>query len=56
MGGTTVPVPDNQIASGITAEDDGFTIVTAGTYSISYSVNLTAGLLLGYVLQLMVYL
>ena len=47
LGGTTVPVPDNQLAAGITATGDGFTIDTAGTYSISYNVNLTAGLLLG---------
>ncbi|AIC94010.1 BclA C-terminal domain-containing protein [Shouchella lehensis] len=47
LGGTTVPVPDNQIVSGLTAEDDGFAVATAGTYSISYNVNLTAALLLG---------
>ncbi|GAF15389.1 flagellar hook-length control protein FliK [Bacillus sp. JCM 19045] len=47
LGGTTVPVPSNQLSSGITPAGDGFTINTAGTYSISYGVNLTAGLLLG---------
>ncbi|WP_054711523.1 hypothetical protein [Bacillus sp. JCM 19041] len=54
-GGTTIAVllvNDSASTSepsgvGITPTASGFTINTAGTYSISYGVNLTAVLLLG---------
>lgn len=48
--GTDIPLPDNQVLpAGITANVGStvFTVNTAGRYRISYSVNLTAGVLVG---------
>lgn len=48
--GTSIPLPDNQVLPiGITVNGANtvFTVATAGRYRISYSVNLTAGVLLG---------
>lgn len=48
--GISIPLPDNQVLpAGITVNGTNtvFTVATAGRYRISYSVNLTAGVLLG---------
>ncbi|GIO03112.1 hypothetical protein J5TS2_37800 [Brevibacillus halotolerans] len=48
LGGTLVPFPDAQdIGPGITvnATSDTFTVAAAGNYFISYTINLTASLL-----------
>ncbi len=47
LGGTNVSVPNSQNLSGVTADgsNTNFTIARAGTYRISYAINLTAALL-----------
>lgn len=50
IAGTPIPLPNNQILpTGITVDGTNttFTIADAGTYRLSYTVNLTAGLLVG---------
>jgi hypothetical protein len=49
LGGTVVPLPDNQELNNITVNvtDDEFTITQDGVYYISYNVNTTLALLLG---------
>ena len=50
LGGTPIPLPDDQLLSpGITANagNTTFTVAAAGTYQISYHVNITLALLLG---------
>lgn len=44
LGGTDVPLPNNQNMNGIMVNGSNtiFTVAAAGTYKISYSVNLTA--------------
>lgn len=49
-GGTAIPLPDNQVLpAGITVNGANtvFTVSTAGRYRISYSINLTAAVLIG---------
>ncbi len=50
LGGTPIPLPDDQLLSpGITANagNTTFTVAAAGTYQISYHVNITLALLMG---------
>ena len=50
LGGTPIPLPDDQLLSpGITANagNTTFTVAAAGTYQISYHVNTTMALLMG---------
>lgn len=49
LGGTDVPLPDDQNLNGITADASNteFTVTETGRYYIQYSVNFTAGLLIG---------
>lgn len=50
LGGTTVPLPSNQITTaGITINgaNTEFTVATAGKYQINYEIHLTAGLAVG---------
>ena len=50
LGGTPIPLPDDQLLSpGITANagNTTFTVAAAGTYQISYHVNTTLALLMG---------
>ncbi|MBY0050815.1 hypothetical protein H7K32_03795 [Brevibacillus agri] len=46
LGGTNVPLPNNQVLNGITfgGGNTTFTVPSAGNYLISYSVNTTAAL------------
>lgn len=46
LGGTNVPLPNNQVLNGITVGGGNttFTVPSAGNYLISYSVNTTAAL------------
>ncbi|OAB77715.1 BclA C-terminal domain-containing protein, partial [Paenibacillus crassostreae] len=46
LGGTDIPLPDDHILNGITINGAStiITIPTAGTYMISYQINLTAAL------------
>ncbi len=48
LGGTLVPLPNNQILDGFTvdAANQVFTVPTSGTYLIMYRVSTTASLLL----------
>lgn len=47
LGGTAVPLPNNQVLNGFTANgaNTSFTATAAGAYLISYSIKLTAALL-----------
>ncbi|MFC4403885.1 BclA C-terminal domain-containing protein [Gracilibacillus xinjiangensis] len=49
LGGSTIPLPDDQNLSGITvnAADTVFTVPAEGRYLIMYNINLTAALLVG---------
>ena len=48
LGGTAVPLPNNQVLGGFTVNgsNDTFTVPVTGTYSISYRVATTASLLM----------
>jgi Carbohydrate binding domain./Collagen triple helix repeat (20 copies). len=48
LGGTNIPFPSMSAASEITADGSNtvFTVASAGTYQISYSITLTTGLLM----------
>ena len=47
LGGTNVPLPNNQNIPGITVSGGNtvFTVANAGNYYISYTINITASLL-----------
>lgn len=50
LGGTNIPLPNNQLLSPdilVNGANTAFTINTFGTYRISYHVNVTAALLMG---------
>ena len=48
LGGTNVALPDNQVLDGFTAAggNTSFTVPATGTYLVSYSVSITAALLM----------
>lgn len=48
LGGTPVPLPSNQLLDGFTVDGTNtvFTVPAAGTYLISYSIHVTAALLM----------
>lgn len=48
LGGTPVPLPDNQVLDGFTvnAANTVFTVPVTGTYMIYYSIRTTAALLI----------
>ena len=48
LGGTNVPLPNNQILNGgitVNGANDTFTVPSSGSYMISYQANLTEALL-----------
>uniref|UniRef100_UPI00403B1E98 BclA C-terminal domain-containing protein n=1 Tax=Paenibacillus xylaniclasticus TaxID=588083 RepID=UPI00403B1E98 len=50
LGGTPIPLPNNQILSGgitVNVANDTFTVPVAGDYLITYQVNTTTALALG---------
>ena len=48
LGGTAVPLPNNQVLDGFTVDGNStvFTVPATGTYSVSYRVSTTAALLM----------
>ena len=48
LGGTAVPLPNNQVLDGFTVDGTNtvFTVPAAGTYSVNYRVSTTAALLM----------
>jgi hypothetical protein len=48
LGGTPVPLPNNQILNNFTVDgaNESFTVLQTGTYLVSFRVSLTAALLL----------
>ncbi|MFT4107136.1 MAG: collagen-like protein, partial [Lacrimispora sp.] len=48
LGGTTIPLPNNQNLDGFTVNGANtiFTVPATGTYLVTYQVNVTAGLLM----------
>ena len=48
LGGTTVPLPSNQVLDGFTVSGGNttFTVPVTGTYLVTYRVSTTAGLLM----------
>ncbi|BDF09857.1 hypothetical protein CE91St49_32870 [Emergencia timonensis] len=48
LGGTTVPLPNDQVLDGFTVDagNTTFTVPATGTYMVTYRVSTTAGLLM----------